>query len=232
MDRTVVALFNEVRNAQQAVEALLSEGINQNDIGVVRASEGLASSTAAAGSQDTGDANISVPRSTAGTLARAGIPEERAELYAEGIRLGGTLVTVRTSETEYDRTMQILNGFSPVDMSAQATQVDATGATSSDENLYPYTNVYTRRFEDFETEFRHDWQARYGNQGYNYERCRPAYRYGWDAQKLLGGRDWQAIEPDLKADWARTHPDEVWADFRDAVRAGWERAGVGDRDAG
>jgi uncharacterized membrane protein len=45
----------------------------------------------------------------AGALIDAGVDENDAHAYAEGIRRGGALVTVRASETEVDRIVDILD---------------------------------------------------------------------------------------------------------------------------
>ena len=39
----------------------------------------------------------------AGSLAEAGVDERDAHLYAEGVRRGGALVTVRTTDGDSDR---------------------------------------------------------------------------------------------------------------------------------
>jgi hypothetical protein len=44
-----------------------------------------------------------------GALADAGLSKEDAEAYAEGIRQGGTLVTVRVDEADMDRVVNILD---------------------------------------------------------------------------------------------------------------------------
>ena len=52
----------------------------------------------------------------------------------------------------------------------------------------------------------------------------PAYQYGstvgGDAR--YSGRDWSAIEPDIRRDWETSHRGSAWENFKDAVRHGWE----------
>ncbi|MBM6592623.1 hypothetical protein [Microvirga pudoricolor] len=52
----------------------------------------------------------------AGSLVHAGVDERDAHAYAEGIRRGGALVTVRTEEAEADRVTAILDAEGRVDM--------------------------------------------------------------------------------------------------------------------
>jgi len=51
-----------------------------------------------------------------GALTGAGVPEEHAHAYAEGIRRGGTLVTVRTEPRFLEKAVDILDDDGTVDM--------------------------------------------------------------------------------------------------------------------
>ncbi len=51
-----------------------------------------------------------------GALVDLGIPEEHANIYAEGVRRGGTLVVVRTQDAQAEQARAILNRFNPVDI--------------------------------------------------------------------------------------------------------------------
>jgi hypothetical protein len=50
-----------------------------------------------------------------GALTGAGVSQEEADVYAEGVRTGGTLVTARVDESEADRVQGIMNRYNPVD---------------------------------------------------------------------------------------------------------------------
>jgi hypothetical protein len=50
-----------------------------------------------------------------GTLIDAGVPEQDARAYEEGVRRGGALVAVRASENEADRIVDLLNEEGTVD---------------------------------------------------------------------------------------------------------------------
>src|SRR5918998_6924736 len=52
----------------------------------------------------------------AGSLVGAGVPEHDAHAYAEGVRRGGALVTVRASDAEVDRIVDILDDEGTVDL--------------------------------------------------------------------------------------------------------------------
>ena len=61
-----------------------------------------------------------------GSLTGAGIPEEHAQVYTEGVRRGGSLVTVRADESRIAAAESILNGHGPVDVSARGADYRAT----------------------------------------------------------------------------------------------------------
>jgi uncharacterized protein (TIGR02271 family) len=72
--------------------------------------------------------------------------------------------------------------------------------------------------------FRTHYQTHYASTGRSYDEYAPAYQYGstvgGDAR--YSGRDWSAIEPDVRRDWETSHRGSAWENFKDAVRHGWE----------
>lgn len=57
-----------------------------------------------------------------GALVDAGVPEETAQYYSEGVRRGGTLVTVRTDDNMSGRAVNIMNRHNPVDINSRSAQ--------------------------------------------------------------------------------------------------------------
>jgi uncharacterized membrane protein len=55
-----------------------------------------------------------------GALVEAGVPEEEAHYYAEGIRRGGTLVAVNTTQDNTNEAVDILDSYDPVDIERRA----------------------------------------------------------------------------------------------------------------
>ena len=82
------------------------------------------------------------------------------------------------------------------------------------------------RFDDYDRDFRSDWEANYRETGYGYDRYQPAYQYGWQLGSRYQGRDWSDFETDARTDWERNHPNDAWQDFKSAIRRGWERVAV------
>ncbi|WP_236960079.1 general stress protein [Methylobacterium durans] len=65
-----------------------------------------------------------------GALTGAGLSEHEAETYAEGVRRGGTLVTVRAEEVQADRVTAILDRHGSIDVDERAQGWKAQGWTA------------------------------------------------------------------------------------------------------
>ncbi len=74
-----------------------------------------------------------------GSLVGAGVPEDHAHVYAEGVRRGGTLVTVRADESEADRIEAILDDRTPVDPALRHADYQQAGWTGFDNSAPPLT---------------------------------------------------------------------------------------------
>ena len=73
-----------------------------------------------------------------GALVEAGIPREHADIYAEAVRRGGTLITVRADDVVSNRVSDILNRHSPVDIEERAESWRQAGWKGFDERAEPY----------------------------------------------------------------------------------------------
>ncbi len=174
MRSTVVGFFDNLPEAQAAVQDLVSQGIPRDDISLTanNARGEYADSATDAGTGDRGNhagsgaaagAGIGAvlggiggllvglgalaipgigPIVAAGPLAAAlagagigaaagglvgaltgmGIPEEDAHTYAEGVRRGGSLVTVHADENRYGAIADILNRHGAVDVDQRAAE--------------------------------------------------------------------------------------------------------------
>jgi hypothetical protein len=74
-----------------------------------------------------------------GALTGAGISREDAEVYAEGVRRGGTLLTVRASDADAPRVRSLLQRYKPVDILARRQSYRSAGWSGFDEKAAPYT---------------------------------------------------------------------------------------------
>jgi len=83
--------------------------------------------------------------------------------------------------------------------------------------------IGSHRGED-DSDFRSNFKTAYANTGMTYEQCAPAYQYGSQLtqNQRYTGRDWNAIEPDVRRDWETRSPG-TWDRMKNAVRYGWDR---------
>ncbi|WP_431323334.1 general stress protein [Rhizobium sp. YTU87027] len=74
-----------------------------------------------------------------GAMVSEGVPEEDAQVYAEGIRRGGSVVAARVEEGRAAAAQSILDRARPVDIAARRASYVEQGWTRFDENADPYT---------------------------------------------------------------------------------------------
>jgi len=170
-----------------------------------------------------------------GVLIDAGIPEDEAHYYAEGLRRGGAVVTVTTQdEMMVERATNIFERNGAVDIDRRADEWRESGWTGYDPNVGAQTattpiSQYQRNtnfdsFDDYATDFRNNFTKTYDSRGYTYERYEPAYRYGYTlaTDERYTNKDWAAIEADARRDWERKNQG-AWEDFKDSIRYAWDR---------
>ena len=73
-----------------------------------------------------------------GALVSAGVPEEEAHVYCEAVRRGGTLVSVRTADSNVAFVQQIMNRHRPIDPIERRGTYRGQGWTRFDPAATPY----------------------------------------------------------------------------------------------
>lgn len=176
--KTVIGLFDDLTQAQEAVRALINNGFARDDISLM-ASDAKGGNTGSADLNDSDDSGAEVdgaikgagtgaalgglagllvglgalaipgigPVIAAGPIAGAlggaglgamaggligaltkwGVPKEEAEYYAEGVRRGGTLVSVRADDEDADLAAEIMEDNDALDINERATQWQQSG---------------------------------------------------------------------------------------------------------
>jgi hypothetical protein len=81
-------------------------------------------------------------------LVSAGIPEEQAHFYAEGVRRGGTLVTVRTGDVADSSVRDILQRNGAVDMGARGAEWRRAGWSRFEPDAGPPTREWQKASAD------------------------------------------------------------------------------------
>lgn len=79
-----------------------------------------------------------------GALTQAGVPKEEAELYAEGVRRGGTLVTARVPDGDRARCEAILNQAA-VNIREREQMYRESGWSGFDPSAKPYSAEQVRK---------------------------------------------------------------------------------------
>jgi len=74
-----------------------------------------------------------------GALTDEGIPEDRASYYAEAVRRGGAIVTVRADDTRADRAAEIMLLNGGIDIDERAARWRDAGWNGFDGSARPYT---------------------------------------------------------------------------------------------
>jgi uncharacterized protein (TIGR02271 family) len=100
------------------------------------------------GSTVTGAAIGGVAGGLVGVLTHLGVPPKHAEYYAEGVRRGGTLVTVNSPDDRAEEAVDILNGHGAVDIEQRASTYKTAGYTGYTEAAPAYTNEDITRERD------------------------------------------------------------------------------------
>jgi stress response protein YsnF len=76
-----------------------------------------------------------------GALTQSGIGEREAHAYAEGIKRGGTLVTVRVPDADRARFETIMDHYNPMDATSSVGAEDRPGDWSSDRIVAVFENA-------------------------------------------------------------------------------------------
>jgi len=77
-----------------------------------------------------------------GALVGAGIPEQDANIYSEGIRRGGALVSVQVAtDEEANRAADIMDQYNVVDIDSRGAEYRQSGWTGFSDNAEPYSST-------------------------------------------------------------------------------------------
>ncbi|WP_419827140.1 general stress protein [Sphingomonas sp.] len=107
-------------------------------LGPIVAAGWLAATAAGAG---IGAAGGAATGSIVGALKNAGHSEDEAQVYAEGVRRGGTMVSARVDDSDAARVEAALDRASRVDVAARGAAYRQSGWTGFDENAPAYTTA-------------------------------------------------------------------------------------------
>jgi hypothetical protein len=209
VSKTVVAVFDNMDDAQNVVRELENAGFSREDVSVV-ANKNTSGQTEAAGTRATdateaaasadttahvaSDAGVgaalggigglllsfvglaipgvgpvlavgpilaaltgagigAVAGGIIGALTEAGVPEEEAHRYAEGLRRGHVLVTIRTDANRAERAREIMDTHGAVDVEGRASSWRERGWTGHNPGAEPLSEDELRREREYYSAF-------------------------------------------------------------------------------
>jgi uncharacterized membrane protein len=183
-----------------------------------------------------------------GWLFHAGMPEEEARSYEEGVRRGGTLIAVTTSDARAERATGILNQHHPVDMRQRSAEWQNSNPPINEVGVAPYQGeTINREHEYYEThpenpggqrgpagssgynayvpDFENHYTSNFGGCNYPFDAYQPGYRYGYDLanDSRYRDRNWSEVEPEARRQWEERNP-ATWSQFKDAIHYAWDKA--------
>jgi len=136
--KTVVGLYDDINTANQVVQELDSYGIDRNEINVVAGNrEGSYTSETNGDNWNSGQTSA-MGNATSGllsTLTEAGVPDEEARYYVEGVNHGGNLVSVRVDDDEPENVVAIMNRYNPIDVKERAASWRSAGRPDYGESV-------------------------------------------------------------------------------------------------
>lgn len=183
-----------------------------------------------------------------GGLVGAGVPQEEAESYAEGVRRGGTLVSVSAEDAMAGMARDIMRRHGAVDLDERVASWRNSGwsgfdpaapmssTPAGDAGIYPSTAstggavrphaaTAHQGYDQYDNDYRTHYQQTFASAGYSYDDYRPVYQFGHSlaTDQRYSGRDWNAIEPEARTRWEEHNPG-TWEQFKETVRYAWDKA--------
>jgi uncharacterized protein (TIGR02271 family) len=128
MAKTLVGLYDTLTDAEQVARALVTEGFPRSAIRVAALNgEARRGMGAPVGEWLTADNDAHI----VATLTDLGVPVDEARAYAEGVRRGGALVIVESSDEWTDRGLEIMHRWHAVDIDERTAQWRQEGGTGA-----------------------------------------------------------------------------------------------------
>ncbi|HJW27185.1 MAG TPA: hypothetical protein VJ576_20000 [Rhodocyclaceae bacterium] len=228
MIRTVIGIFDTSDALQAVREALTRLGIGDSALRFASlppaAVESLEAEQARPGSVGSGLRNF------LSELFGTEHPDEAGH-YSEGARHGRVALAVEVpAGMAVAPIRDILTNGGAVEIDERLGSWRSPGSGGEEEESLPAgpaaSPAVLRPYEEYEPDYRKDFQLHYAAPGTGFEDYAPAYHYGYALAEdpRYRGWDWAAIEPEAQRDWESQYPESTWRRFREAIRHGWERA--------
>lgn len=142
MKSTVVGLYDDYKTAKDVFGTIKDSGIKADDLHMVSHEK-----------TDLSNWDIDSDKWKQGRfgnelsdrLTNMSVPDSDADLYAEGVRRGGTLLVAHVDEDRAQRVADIMNKHRPVDIQSRSTAWQKSGFTGYDRTAQPFTPEQMRQ---------------------------------------------------------------------------------------
>lgn len=144
MIKTVIGSFDSFDLASQVAADLVAAGFLQSDIHVLGTypSREIDERGTSGNDDDTHDVTSNVGaagRGLIGRLTAMGIPGSDAPHYAESIRRGGAVITVKVDICREDEAKHLMRRHGPIDIEDRVEQWKGTGWSGYDASAAPFS---------------------------------------------------------------------------------------------
>ena len=147
MATTLVGIYDDLAQAQKAVQQLSQAGIKQGDITIASNDGGKGyTSYGGANSRDytTGNSIGNDISNFFGSIFGSDINDDELDIYSEAVRRGSAVVVVDTDDKMTERAAEVLNQHIAVDVDRRAAQYRASGYNKFDAKAPLYNAEQTR----------------------------------------------------------------------------------------
>jgi Heat induced stress protein YflT domain len=148
-----------------------------------------------------------------GGLTGAGVPEEEAQVYAEAVRRGGALVTVRAEDARADEAAAIMRSCGAIDIERRAELWREQGWSRHDPNAAPYTAEQLQRERSL-------YAGSLGATAGENVGARSAYTPTTSAATGRAG-EWDEQGDYFRMQHREDYPTDSFDEFEPAYRYGW-----------
>lgn len=139
MAKTIVGSFVHHQMADATVRKLIDDGFVEHDIRICM------NDIVGEDRPDEGAAAVVVAGGLMGSLTESGVAKEHASYYAESVRRGAALVTVRADDSRAGRATEIMRENGAIDIEQRVSRWRESGWTGWDSSAAPYTREEAER---------------------------------------------------------------------------------------
>ena len=128
MTRTITAFFDTRAEAQAAADRLRHMGLGTADVAIHDAGAG-------AGTERMSGSATGEPKGFLASLSDFFVPDDERTTYEEGVRRGGSVLTVRAEESNFDAVSDVLEEAGAVDLDTREAEWRSQGWSGQSETL-------------------------------------------------------------------------------------------------